>query len=135
MPLCCLPKAFLAAAQGFNIIADSFELDCHWVPLATTRRFLAANRELVKKIATIYIESVRLFTSDPKATLKEIGRWLPALEKKPQVLEQCYKIFAERFEPTLRPSLPSIDSILHEVALQDPRAAHIKAVSLVEELT
>ena len=127
-------KAFLAAAQGFNIIANSFELDCHWVPLATTRRFLAANRELVKKIATIYIESVRLFTSDPQATLKEIGRWLPALEKKSQVLEQCYRIFAERFEPTLRPSLTSIDSILHEVALQDPRAADIKPESLVEEL-
>src|SRR6266511_1777496 len=27
-------KAFLAEAQGFRVIADSLELDCHWVPLA-----------------------------------------------------------------------------------------------------
>jgi ABC-type nitrate/sulfonate/bicarbonate transport system substrate-binding protein len=116
------------------VVADSLDLDCHWVPLATTRRFLAANRELVKKIASIYLESIRLFNSQPQATLKEIGRWLPALEKKPQVLEKCYELFAAGFEPTLTPSLNSINSILHEVALQDPRAREFTAGAIVEKL-
>ena len=127
-------KAFLAATEGFRVVADSLTLDCHWVPLATTRRFLAANRELVKKIASIYMESIRLFESQPQATLKEIGRWLPALEKKPKVLEKCYKLFAERFERTLTPSLSSISAILNEVGLQDPRAKEITAASIVEKL-
>ncbi len=127
-------KAFLAEAEGFRVIADSRDLDCHWVPLATSRRFLGANRELVKKIASIYVESIHLFKSQPQATLKEISRWLPALANKPQVLEKCYRLFAERFEPTLKPSLSSINSILAEVALQDPRAGDIKAASLVENL-
>jgi ABC-type nitrate/sulfonate/bicarbonate transport system substrate-binding protein len=74
-------KAFLAEAEGFHIVADSLALDCHWVPLATTRRFLAANKELVKKIASIYIESIRFFKNQPQQTRKEIARWLPALEK------------------------------------------------------
>ena len=65
-------KAFLAETEGFRVVADSLDLDCHWVPLATTRRFLAANRELVEKIASIYVESIRLFKSQPQATLKEI---------------------------------------------------------------
>jgi ABC-type nitrate/sulfonate/bicarbonate transport system substrate-binding protein len=104
------------------------------VPLATTRRFLAANRELVKKIASIYVESIRLFNSQPQATLQEIGRWLPALEKKPQVLEKCYELFAAGFEPTLAPSLTSINSILNEVALQDPKAKEVTAQSIVEKL-
>lgn len=127
-------KAFLAEAEGFRVIADSRDLDCHWVPLATSRQFLAANRDLVKKIASIYVESIRLFKTQPQATLKEISRWLPALANKPQVLEKCYRLFAERFEPTLKPSLSSINSILAEVALQDPRAGDIKAASLVENL-
>jgi ABC-type nitrate/sulfonate/bicarbonate transport system substrate-binding protein len=127
-------KAFLAETEGFRVVADSQELDCHWVPLATTRRFLAANREVVKKIASICVESIRLFKSEPQAALKEIGRWLPALEKKPQVLEKCYELFAARFEPTLMPSLSSISSILNEVALQDPRAGEITAASIVEKL-
>jgi ABC-type nitrate/sulfonate/bicarbonate transport system substrate-binding protein len=127
-------KAFLAATEGFRVVADSLTLDCHWVPLATTRRFLAANRELVKKIASIYMESIRLFESQPQATLTEIGRWLPALEKKPKVLEKCYKLFAERFERTLTPSLSSISAILNEVGLQDPRAKEITAASIVEKL-
>ena len=127
-------KAFLAETEGFYLVADSLELDCHWVPLATTRRFLAAKSDLVRKIAAIYIESVRLFQSQPQTTLKEIGRWLPALEKKPHVLRKCYELFTRSFEPTLIPSLTSIESILNEVALQDPRARAIKRESLVEEL-
>jgi len=127
-------KAFLAEEEGFNLVADSLDLDCHWVPLATTRRFLVANMELVKKIASIYVESIRLFKSQPQATLREIGRWLPGLAKRPRVLEKSYELFAERFEPTLMPSMSSISSILGEVGRQDPRAREIKAVSLVENI-
>jgi ABC-type nitrate/sulfonate/bicarbonate transport system substrate-binding protein len=127
-------KAFLVETEGFHVVADSLDLDCHWVPLATTRRFLAANRDLIKKIVSIYIESIHLFKSQPRETLREIGRWLPALANKPQVLEKCYKLFAERFEPTLTPSLASISSILNEVALQDPRAKDVEASTLVERL-
>jgi ABC-type nitrate/sulfonate/bicarbonate transport system substrate-binding protein len=127
-------KAFLAETEGFRLVGDSLDLDCHWVPLATTRRFLATNRELVEKIAAIYVESIRLFKAQREATLKEIGRWLPALEKKPQVLEKCYELFAAGFEPALTPSLNSINSILKEVALQDPRAKEITAASIVERV-
>jgi ABC-type nitrate/sulfonate/bicarbonate transport system substrate-binding protein len=127
-------KAFLAESEGFCVLADSLELDCHWVPLATTRRFLAANRELVKKIASVYVESIRLFKSESQATQREIGGWLPALGKKPQVLKKCYELFAGLFEPTLTLSLASIESILDEVALQDARAKIIQPASLVERL-
>jgi len=128
-------KAFLAEAQGFRVIADSLELDCHWVPLATTRRFLRDHRESVKKICSIYAESIRLFKTQPQETVKEISRWLPALANHPQVIEKCYKLFAELFEPSLTPSLSSLRSILKEVALQDPRAKEIDPASLVENLT
>jgi ABC-type nitrate/sulfonate/bicarbonate transport system substrate-binding protein len=127
-------KAFLAESEGLRLIADSLALDCHWVPLATTRRFLATHRELVRKIASIYAESVRFFKNEPQATQREIDRWLPALQKKPQVLKKCYELFAGLFEPTLTPSLASIESILDEVALQDARAKIIRPASLVERL-
>jgi ABC-type nitrate/sulfonate/bicarbonate transport system substrate-binding protein len=86
-------KAFLVETEGFHLVANSLALDCHWVPLATTRRFLAVNRELIKKIVLIYIESINLFKSQPRKTLAEIGRWFPALAGKPLVLERCYKLF------------------------------------------
>ncbi len=127
-------KAFFAEAEGFRLIADSLDLDCHWVPLATTRRFLRENPDLVARIASIYKESIRVFQSDPDATLKEIRRWLPALANKPYVVEQCYRLFAEQFEPALTPSLSAIQSILAEVARQDPRAAEIRPESLVNKV-
>lgn len=127
-------KAFLAETEGFRVIADSLSLDCHWVPLATTRRFLRDNRELVKKICAIYRESIQLFKSQPKETIAEITRRLPTLANKPQVIEKCYKLFAELLEPSLKPSLNSISSILKEVALQDPRAKDLDSSSIVEVL-
>ena len=128
-------KGFLAEAQGFRVIADSLELDCHWVPLATTRRFLRDNRESVKKICAIYAESIRLFKTQPQETIKEITRHLPALANHPQVIEKCYKLFADLFEPSLKPSPASLESILTEVALQDARAKELDPASLVENLT
>ena len=127
-------KAFLAETEGFRVIADSLSLDCHWVPLATTRRFLRDNRELVTKICAIYRESIQLFKSQPKETIAEISRRLPALANKPQVIEKCYKLFAELLEPSLKPSLNSISSILKEVALQDPRAKDLDPASIVDNL-
>lgn len=127
-------KAFLAEEEGFKIIADSRDLDFHWVPLATTRQFLSANRRLVTTIANIYADSIRLFRSQPRDTLNELGQWLPALGNKPEVLKKCYDVFAPRFDPALTPSLKSLDSILDEVALQDLRARAIKAEALVEKL-
>ena len=125
-------KAFLAESEGCSIIADSFELDFHWVPLATTRQFLADNRELVARIAGVYVESIRVFKTQPEKTVKEIGRWLPALANKPEVLAKCYRLFADRFEESLAPSLTSISSILKDAALQDSRAGGIRAESIIE---
>jgi ABC-type nitrate/sulfonate/bicarbonate transport system substrate-binding protein len=127
-------KAFLAEAEGCRIIADSFELDFHWVPLATTRRFLADNRELVSDIAGVYAESIRIFKTQPEKTVKEIGCWLPALANKPEVLGKCYRLFADRFEESLTPSLTSIKSILKDAALQDSRAGDIRAESIIEKV-
>lgn len=127
-------KAFLAEALGFHIIADSLALDCHWVPLATTRRFLSEQRETVRKTASIYAEAVRLFKSRPQEAVEEIRRWLPALAGHPQVVEKCYRLFAAEFEPTLEPTMPSIAAILKEVALQDGRAADLQPAALVENL-
>ena len=127
-------KAFLAEAEGCSIIADSFELDFHWVPLATTRRFLSDNRQLVANIAGVYVESIQFFKTQPEKTLKEIGRWLPALAHKPEVLAKCYRLFSDRFEDSLTPSVSSIRSILKDAALQDSRAGDIRAESMIEKV-
>jgi len=127
-------KAFLAEAMGFRVIANSLDLDCHWVPLATTRRFLNDHREVVRKIVTIYAESVRLFKNQPQETIKEISRWLPALAQHPQVVEKCYALFAREFEPSILPSMNSLSSVLREVAFQEARAGEIQPAALVENL-
>ena len=127
-------KAFLAEADGFHLIADSLGLESHWVPLATTRRFLAENQKLATKIAMVYRDSIRLFQIDRGLACKTIEHQLPALGRKPQVIEKCYRVFAKLFEPTLKPSLNSLRAVLDEVALQDMRAKELTPSSLVENL-
>jgi NitT/TauT family transport system substrate-binding protein len=125
-------KAFWAAEEGFNLVADSLELDCHWVPLATTRDFLKSNPDLVRRIARVYRESIQLFKGEPETTRQAIRDGLPDLADKPSVLEKCHRFFAGEFEPNLIPSQDSISAILKEVAYQDSRARDIKASSIVE---
>jgi ABC-type nitrate/sulfonate/bicarbonate transport system substrate-binding protein len=127
-------KAFLAEAEGFKVIADSLDLDCHWVPLATTHRYLAANRLLVAKVARIYRASIEILKQDSQAMLELIGRQLPALSKRPEVLEKCYAVFAPLFESSLTPSIASIRSVLAEVTLQDARAKELQPDSLIEKV-
>ncbi|MET0503501.1 MAG: ABC transporter substrate-binding protein [Candidatus Binatia bacterium] len=127
-------KAFLAEELGFHVIADSLNLDCHWVPLATTRGFLRDHREVARRIASVYAESAKLFKTRPQETTKEIGRWLPALAEHPRVVEKCYSLFAAEFEPSLTVSTNSLNSILREVALQDSRANDLRTADLVETL-
>jgi NitT/TauT family transport system substrate-binding protein len=127
-------KAFLAEAEGFNVIADTRHLRCHWVPLATTRRFLAKNRDLVGRIAAIYRDSIGIFTREKTFALEETGRRLPALSARPRALEKCYAVFAALFEPSLSPSLEALEAILQQVALQDARARKLGAEALVERV-
>lgn len=127
-------KAFLAEAQGFKIVANSDELDCHWVPLATTRKFLAANGELVKKVAAVYVDSIAYFRRERQKACAEIARQLPIMQKHPAVLAKCYEVFAEGFEPSLVATVSSLETALREVALQDARASHHSAPSLVARL-
>ncbi len=124
-------KAFFAEAAGLRIIADTLDLDSQWVPLATTRRFLAANRGLVEKIAAIYRQSIEIFRSDAPLAIGAIGRQLPILRAKPVVLEKCYRVFAELFELSMIATPNSLVAILAEVALQDERAGRL----LPEDLT
>jgi len=127
-------KAFLAESVGLRIIADTLELDCHWVPLATTRRYLDENPALVGKVATIYRDSIQLFKSDTHLTLDVIGRQLPALRAKPEVLDKCYRVFAKLFEPRLIADPSSLAAVLVEVARQDGRAENIDVASLIEQI-
>ena len=102
----------MAEADGLRIVADTLALDSQWVPLATTRRFLAGNRELVGKVAAIYRDSVQLFKNDARLARATIGRQLPALRSKPEVLDKCYRVFAELFEPTLIVAPAALTAVL-----------------------
>ena len=127
-------KAFMAEANGLRIVADTLALDSQWVPLATTRRFLAANRDLVGKVAAIYRDSVQLFKNDAPLARATIGRQLPALRNQPQVLDKCYRVFAELFELTLIVAPAALTAVLAEVALQDTRASRLVPENLIAEL-
>jgi ABC-type nitrate/sulfonate/bicarbonate transport system substrate-binding protein len=127
-------KAFLAESAGLRVIADTLDLDCHWVPLATTQRYLEANRELVEKIATIYRDSIQRFKSDGQLAIEVIGRQLPVLRSNPEVLDKCYRVFAKLFEPSLISTPGSLAAILAEVALQDSRAGRLLPKDLMVDV-
>lgn len=123
-------KAFAGESAGLRIIANTLDLACQWVPLATSREYFDGHRELVGTVAAIYRDSIQLFKNDEQLALDVIGRQLPALRSNPAVLDKCYRLFAELFEPTLRLSPDSLSAILAEVGLQDERANRLLPADL-----
>ncbi len=123
-------KAFAAEAEGLRIVADTLDLKSQWVVLATSERFLASHRVLVGKVAAIYRESIAIFKNDAPLAHEVIGRQLPALRAKPAVIEKCYGVFAELFEPTMIATPAALAAILGEVALQDRRAGALRPADL-----
>ena len=117
-----------------RIVADTLALDSQWVPLATTRRFLAANRELVGKVRRFIATVFNYSKAMRHGGTKTIGRQLPALRNQPQVLDKCYRVFAELFEPTLILSQSSLSAVVDEVALQDSRANNLQLSSIAENI-
>ncbi|MBM4298493.1 MAG: ABC transporter substrate-binding protein [Deltaproteobacteria bacterium] len=129
-----LPGA-LAQKQGMNILADvaKMGLVIQHTGVATTRKMIRENRELVKRYVKTQIDAVHRIWTDRDGTinafLKHTGKGVERdlLEKIREAMLNEAMLSKKQY-----PSIPGIKTILNSMAETDPRARIAKPEEFVD---
>jgi NitT/TauT family transport system substrate-binding protein len=83
------PEWIMAEKDGFNVLTDVAELPFPYSTVATTRKFIRENQEVVKKYVKSQIEAVHLMKTDREAGLKLLAKFLRRKLDR-EILERTY---------------------------------------------
>ena len=129
------PTVFAAKRDGFNILADvaSLGLNYQHDSVATTRRFVRDNREIVAKYVKSQIEAVHLVKTDRETGIRILTKYLKQLKDR-EALEQSYDIsVADHMLPRKQfPSRAGIQTILDELAERNPKVRQAKPEDFID---
>jgi len=88
--------------------------------IATTERFLRANRETVLRFTRAYVEGAHRFLTDRELSLKVIGKYTK-IQSRP-TLEATYDDYAPYVKKIPSPTAGSIKTVLEQLSVTDPKA-------------
>jgi ABC-type nitrate/sulfonate/bicarbonate transport system substrate-binding protein len=95
------------------------------VAIGTTRSYIKANEDVVRRVVRAYAEGVQIFRSNKPAALKMIANQLKV--KEPEIQEDTYAQFRDYLEYPPYVSRKGMDAVLAEIAEKDPQAKTVKA--------
>ena len=126
------PTNSRARKAGFNELANLAKEGPEYVSVAigTSRSYIKANEEIVRRVVRSYAEAVYVFKSNKPAALKMIQTYLKV--KEPEIQEDTYSQFREYLESIPFVSRKGIEAILAEQAEKDPQAKQAKAEDFID---
>jgi NitT/TauT family transport system substrate-binding protein len=129
------PSTFAAQKKGFNLLADvaALGLPYQHTGVATTRRYIKDNPEIVRAFVKSYVEAVYQLKSDRKSGIAVLAKYMRGIKDR-DILETTYdRAVADHIMPRKQyPTLPGIKMILDSLAVKDPRAAKAKPEDFVD---
>ncbi len=94
------------------------------VAIGTTRSYIKANEDVVRRVVRAYAEGVQIFKNNKPAALKMIANQLKV--KEPEIQEDTYTQFRDYLEYPPYVSRKGMEAVLAEIAEKDPRAKTVK---------
>ena len=88
--------------------------------IATTERFLRANRDSVMRFTQAYVEATHRFVNDREFALRVIGKYT-RIQNRP-VLEATYDDYVPYVKKIPLPNTASIKTVLEQLSATDPKA-------------
>jgi ABC-type nitrate/sulfonate/bicarbonate transport system substrate-binding protein len=99
--------------------------------IVTTRRLIAANRELVSQFVRASVDTIALFKTEPDVVAPLLQRYLQIDDRKS--IEQLLAYYAPLFQSTPRPTfVAEIESLRAMVSRKYPAASNIKPEDLAD---
>lgn len=100
------------------------------VAVGTSRSYIKANEEIVRRVVRAYAEGVQLFKNNKPAALKMIQRQLKVSD--PEIQEDTYSQFREYLEYPPYVSRKGMEAVLAEVADKEAGAKNAKPEDFIE---
>ena len=94
------------------------------VAVGTSRSYIKANEDIVRRVVRAYAEGVQMFKSNKPAALKMIQRQLKVSD--PEIQEDTYTQFRDYLEYPPYVSRKGMEAVLAEVADKEPGAKNAK---------
>lgn len=94
------------------------------VAVGTSRSFIKANEDVVRRVVRAYAEGVQIFKTNKSAALRMIQNQLKV--KEPEIQEDTYNQFRDYLEYPPYVSRKGMEAVLAEIAEKDPAAKSIK---------
>jgi ABC-type nitrate/sulfonate/bicarbonate transport system substrate-binding protein len=94
------------------------------VAIGTTRSYIKANEDVVRRVVRAYAEGVQIFKNNKPAALKMIANQLKV--KEAEIQEDTYTQFHDYLEYPPYVSRKGMEAVLAEIAEKDPRAKTVK---------
>ena len=100
------------------------------VAVGTSRSYITANEDIVRRVVRAYAEGVQVFKSNKAAALRMIQRQLKVSD--PEIQDDTYSQFREYLEYPPYVSSKGVEAVLAEIATKDPAAKRIKPEDMMD---
>jgi NitT/TauT family transport system substrate-binding protein len=127
------PRTQEMVDAGSKMLVDVTDIVADYPNTAyvTSKTFLSAHPDLMKRFFMAMGEGLRGFRANPEDAMKVTASFLK-LKEGPAV-EQAFRFYSERvFPQDLRPSVSGVAAVLTELAATVPAAASVKPETLVD---
>lgn len=94
------------------------------VAVGTSRSYIKANEDVVRRVVRAYVEGVHLFKTNSEVGMKIIQKYTRV--KEPDIIEDAYNQFREYLESIPFVSRKGMEAILTEMADKEPLARQAK---------
>ena len=125
------PDSFVGEKNGFYTLTQ-ISVPTQSTGVATTRRFIRENPEVVKKYIKAQIEAVHRIKTDRVAGMNVLVKYLGSQDK--EILEKTYDDASSdrKLPPKQYPTLEGLKNILDPLAETDPKARAAKPEDFVD---
>jgi NitT/TauT family transport system substrate-binding protein len=126
-----IPDSLIAQRRGyFNLAYVS--MPSQGTGVATTRRFIRENPDLVRRIVKSQIDAVHRIKTDREGTVAALVKYFGSKDR--DIMERTYDLQSsdDRLPPKQYPTLEGIKNILEPLAETDPKAKAAKPEEFVD---
>lgn len=116
------PDHLTAVQAGMRIILNMAELNIYYqgTGLVATQRFIAKNRDIVRRMVKSYVEAIHIVRTNPDVTKRAFVKYRKTKDEKQ--LEDAYQTLREVVKAKPYPNMESFKTIFKDVSDRIPAA-------------